>query len=52
MIRKAILSTLALAIFVGCSEKKTEQTTVEAIPVKVQKLEKRRQKNRMVIRFC
>lgn len=41
MIRNAILSTLALAIFVGCSEKKTEQTTVEAIPVKVQKLEKR-----------
>jgi RND family efflux transporter MFP subunit len=40
MIRKAILSTLAIAIFVGCSEKKTEQTTVEAIPVKVQKLEK------------
>ena len=42
MIRNAILSTLALAIFVGCSEKKTDQaTTVEAIPVKVQKLEKR-----------
>ncbi len=42
MIRNAILSTLALAIFVGCSEKKTDQaTTIEAIPVKVQKLEKR-----------
>ena len=40
MIRNAILSTLALAIFVSCSEKKTEQTAVEAIPVKVQKLEK------------
>ena len=41
MIRNVILSTLALAIFVGCSEKETKTTKeVEAIPVKVQKLEK------------
>lgn len=42
MIKNVILSTLAIAVLTGCSGKKTEETTatVEAIPVKVQKMEK------------
>lgn len=43
MIKNVILSTLAVAILAGCSGKKEagkDTTAVEAIPVKVQKLEK------------
>lgn len=43
MLRNAILSTLAIAVLAGCSGKKNAETAtaaVEAIPVKVQKLEK------------
>ncbi|MEG2339138.1 MAG: efflux RND transporter periplasmic adaptor subunit [Odoribacter sp.] len=43
MIKNVILSTLAIAVFVGCSGKKTEDQTanvVQSIPVKVLKLEK------------
>lgn len=43
MIKNVILSTLAIAVLAGCSGKKDsdkDTSTVEAIPVKVQKLEK------------
>jgi len=43
MIKNVILSTLAIAVLAGCSGKKDsdkDTSVVEAIPVKVQKLEK------------
>ena len=42
MVKNLILSIIALAILAGCSGKKDKTTgeTVEAVPVKVQKLEK------------
>ena len=42
MVKNLILSIIALAILAGCSGKKdkTTEKTVEAVPVKVQKLEK------------
>ena len=42
MVKNLILSIIALAILAGCSGKKdkTTEETVEAVPVKVQKLEK------------
>ena len=42
MIKNVILSTLAIAVLAGCSGKKDsdkDTSVVEAIPVKVQKLE-------------
>lgn len=41
MVKNLILSIIALAILAGCSGKKDKTTgeTVEAVPVKVQKLE-------------
>ena len=43
MVKNLILSIIAIAILAGCSGKKdktTDSDVVEAIPVKVQKLEK------------
>ena len=40
MIKNLILFTLTLALLTGCSEKKVEKTTIEIIPVKVQKMVK------------
>ena len=43
MIKNVILSTLAIAVLAGCSGKKDsdkDTSVVEAIPVKIQKLEK------------